>query len=60
MDRFECDGLHNEKLLKSCSEFDSLSENWLINKQLVVVQAADNCTNCLHTCAKAFAICSNQ
>ncbi len=31
MDRFECDGLHDEKLLKSCEEFDSLSENRLIS-----------------------------
>ncbi len=30
MDRFECDGLHNEKWLRSCEEFDSLSENRLI------------------------------
>ncbi len=29
MDRFECDGLHDEKLLRSCEEFDSLSENRL-------------------------------
>ncbi len=29
MDRFECDGLHNEKWLRSCEEFDSLSENKL-------------------------------
>ncbi len=36
MDRFECNGLHDEtlklwKLLKSCEEFDSLSENQLIS-----------------------------
>ncbi len=31
MDRFECDGLHNEKWLRSCEEFDSLSENQLIS-----------------------------
>ncbi len=31
MDRFECDGLHDEKLLKSCEAFDSLSENRLIS-----------------------------
>jgi len=31
MDRFECDGLHDEKLLGSCEEFDSLSENRLIS-----------------------------
>ncbi len=30
VDRFECDGLHDEKLLRSCEEFDSLSENRLI------------------------------
>ncbi len=66
MDRFECDGLHNEKWLRSCEEFDSLSENQLISflstshVQFVVVQTADNYTYCLHTCAKAFAICSNQ
>ncbi len=30
MNSFECDGLHNEKWLRSCEEFDSLSENWLI------------------------------
>ncbi len=30
MDRFECDVLHNEKWLRSCEEFDSLSENRLI------------------------------
>ncbi len=64
MDRFECDGLHDEKLLRSCEEFDSLNENRLISFDqqaiLVVVQNTDNCTYCLHTCAKAFAICSNQ
>ncbi len=31
MDRFECDGLHDEKWLRSCEEFDSLSENRLIS-----------------------------
>ncbi len=31
MDCFECDGLHDEKLLRSCEEFDSLSENRLIS-----------------------------
>ncbi len=31
MDRFECDGLHDEKLLKSCEEFDSLRENQLVS-----------------------------
>ncbi len=31
MDRFECDGLHDEKLLRGCEEFDSLSENQLIS-----------------------------
>ncbi len=31
MDRFECDGLHDEKLLRSCEEFDSLNENRLIS-----------------------------
>ncbi len=31
MDSFECDGLHDEKWLKSCEEFDSLSENRLIS-----------------------------
>ncbi len=63
MDCFECDGLHDEKWLRSCEEFDSLSKNqfWsTIHMQLVVVQTADNCTYCLHTCAKAFAICSNH
>ncbi len=30
MDRFECDGLHDENWLRSCEEFDSLSENRLI------------------------------
>ncbi len=29
MDCFEWDGLHNETLLRSCEEFDSLSENRL-------------------------------
>ncbi len=27
MDCFECDGLHDEKGLRICEEFDSLSEN---------------------------------
>ncbi len=27
MDHFECDGLHDEKWLRSCEEFDSLREN---------------------------------
>ncbi len=31
MDRFECDGLHDEKCLRSCEEIDSLSENRLIS-----------------------------
>ncbi len=31
MDRFECDGLHDEKWLRSCEEFDSLNENRLIS-----------------------------
>ncbi len=31
MDRFECDGLHDEKWLRSFEEFDSLSENRLIS-----------------------------
>ncbi len=31
MDRFECDGLHDEKCLRSCEEFDSLSENRLVS-----------------------------
>ncbi len=31
MDRFGCDVLHGEKLLRSCEEFDSLSENQLIS-----------------------------
>ncbi len=31
MDRFECDGLHDETLLRSCEEFDSLSENRLVS-----------------------------
>ncbi len=30
MDRFECDGLHDENWLRSCEKFDSLSENRLI------------------------------
>ncbi len=30
MDRFECDGLHDDKRLRSYEEFDSLSENRLI------------------------------
>ncbi len=29
MDLFERDGLHDEKWLRSCDEFGSLSENWL-------------------------------
>ncbi len=29
MDRFECDVLHDEKWLRSCEEFGSLSENRL-------------------------------
>ncbi len=29
MDRFECDGLQDEKWLRSCEDFDSLSENRL-------------------------------
>ncbi len=59
MDRFECDGLHDEKWLRSWEEFDSLRESTSY-MQLAVVQTADSCTYCLHTCAKAFAICSNQ
>ncbi len=31
MDRFECDGLLNEKWLRGCEEFDSLNENRLIS-----------------------------
>ncbi len=31
MDRFECDGLHDEKWLRSWEEFDRLSENRLIS-----------------------------
>ncbi len=31
MDRFECGGLHDEKWLRSCEEFDRLSENRLIS-----------------------------
>ncbi len=31
MDRFECDCLHDEKWLRSCEEFDSLSENRLLS-----------------------------
>ncbi len=33
MDRFECDGLHDEKLLRSCEEFDSFNtdDNRLIS-----------------------------
>ncbi len=31
MDCFECDGLHDEKWLRSCEEFDSLSENRLVS-----------------------------
>ncbi len=30
LDGFECDGLHDEKWLRSCEELDSLSENRLI------------------------------
>ncbi len=68
MDHFECDGLHDETFLRSCEEFDSSSENRLISFDqqaickfiLVVVHTADNCTYCLHTCAKALIICLNQ
>ncbi len=31
MYRFECDGLHDEKWLRICEEFDSLSENRLVS-----------------------------
>ncbi len=42
-------------------KWESTHQFWSTSHmQVVVVQTADNCTYCLHTCAKAFAICLNQ
>ncbi len=53
MDRFEFDGLHDEKWLRSCEEFDSLSENRIIsfdqqaicNQLLFKLQTITVCTH---------------
>ncbi len=48
MDWFECDGLHDEKWLRSCEEFDSLSENRLICNQLLCTLQTIILTVCTH------------
>ncbi len=64
MDRFECDYTLKifDKLWRVWQfKWESTHQFWSTSyMQLVVMQTADICTYCMHTCAKAFAICSNQ
>lgn len=64
MDHFACDGSHDERMLRSCEEYDSFTENQLVSFDQPC--ACSYCANCRQlyllfcTRAKTRAICLNE